>query len=401
MIEKVLAVIPARGGSKGIPGKNTREVGGKPLIAYAIEAARTAQRVSRVVVSTDDHEIAAVARRYGADVIERPDELSGDLVKSEDALVHALDVLALEGYVPEVILLVQCTSPLTTSEDIDGTVAALIDGQADTAVAVAAFHYFLWSRDSQGEAEPVNHDKSVRLMRQERRPEFIETGAVYAMRVPGFRETRHRFFGKTVLHETPAENRLEIDEPEDLVLAEQLLALRAPRIDQGGQSDRPKAIVFDFDGVMTDDRVFVDQDGRESVACSRRDGMGIEILRSLGIPMVVISKEKNAVVAARCRKLKLEVHHGIDNKLELLKSWLSEQAIEPGDCLYVGNDINDVECMWYAGLSAAPRDAHPAALDAADLVLDADGGRGAVRALSDAIIAGSLPYATSARAPVA
>lgn len=397
MVEQVLAVIPARGGSKGIPGKNIRMVGGKPLIAYAIEAARTAQRVSRVVVSTDDREIAAVARHYGAEVIDRPAYLSGDLAKSEDALVHALDELAVEGYAPDLILLVQCTSPLTTSEDLDGTVAALIDGQADTAVAVAAFHYFLWSRSDMGEGEPVNHDKSVRLMRQERRPEFIETGAVYAMRVPGFRETKHRFFGKTVLHETPAENRLEIDEPEDLVLAEQILALRAARKDMAEGSGQLKAIVFDFDGVMTDDRVFVDQDGRESVVCSRRDGMGVEILRGLGIPMVVISKEKNAVVAARCRKLKLEVYHGIDNKLELLKSWLNEQAIEPGDCLYVGNDINDLECMRYAGISAAPRDAHPAALDAAGLVLDADGGRGAVRALSDAVIAGSLPFALPAR----
>ena len=380
-------MIPARGGSKGIPRKNVRMVGGKPLIAHTIGAIRDAGQVDRAIVSTDDEEIARVARAWGAEVVLRPAEISGDLAKSEDALLHALDVLEGEGYTPEVVLLVQCTSPLTTAADVDGTVAALFEQEADTAVAVAPFHYFLWGRDEAGEAVAINHEKSVRLMRQQRRPEFIETGAVYAMRVAGFRQHRHRFFGKTVLHETPAENRLEIDDPEDLVLAEQILRLRSGLAREAAELRMPAAIIFDFDGVMTDDRVFVDQDGRESVASSRRDGMGIEILRGRGVPMVVISKEVNGVVAARCRKLGLEVHHGIDDKLTLLRTWLDEHAFDPGDCLFVGNDVNDLECMRHVGMSAAPRDAHPAALAAAGLVLDADGGRGAVRALADAIAA--------------
>lgn len=384
---QVVAVIPARGGSKGIPRKNVRMVGGKPLIAHTIAAIRDARRVDRVVVSTDDDEIAQVARAWGAEVVMRPAEIAGDLAKSEDALLHALDVLAEGGCVPEVVLLVQCTSPLTSAQDVDGTVAALLDQEADTAVAVAPFHYFLWGRDDAGEAMAINHEKTVRLMRQQRRPEFIETGAVYAMRVVGFRQHRHRFFGRTVLHETPAENRLEIDDPEDLVLAEQILRLRAASSAVPSLARVPGAIVFDFDGVMTDDRVFVDEDGRESVVCSRRDGMGIEKLRALGLPMAVISKEVNGVVAARCRKLGLEVHHGIENKLELFRAWLEKHGIAAADCLFVGNDINDLECMRHAGMSAVPRDAHPAALDAARMVLDADGGRGAVRALADAILA--------------
>lgn len=387
MAQQVLAVIPARGGSKGIPRKNVRMLGGKPLIAHTIAAIRQGSRVDRVVVSTDDEEIAHVARAHGAEVVVRPAEIAGDLAKSEDALLHTLEVLEQEGYAPGVVLLVQCTSPLTTAADIDGTVAALLEQDADTAVAVAPFHYFLWGRDEAGDAVAINHEKSVRLMRQQRRPEFIETGAVYAMRVPGFRKHRHRFFGKTVLHETPAENRLEIDDPEDLVLAEQIMQLRAASPPQPLALRMPAAIIFDFDGVMTDDRVFVDQDGRESVVCSRRDGMGVEMLRSLGVPMAVISKEVNGVVAARCRKLGLEVHHGIENKLDLLREWLDQRGVEPETCLFVGNDVNDLDCMRHVGMSAAPRDAHPAALAVAGLVLDADGGRGAVRALADAILA--------------
>lgn len=384
MGEQVLAVIPARGGSKGIPGKNIKLLGGIPLIAHNIRAARAARTVSRVVVSTDDDAIAKVARDFGADVVMRPAALATDTAKSEDALLHVLTALEeSEGYRPDVVLLVQCTSPLTSAEDIDGVVTALFDGGADSSVAVAPFHYFLWGRDAAGEGVAINHDKSIRLMRQQREPEFIETGAVYAMRVPGFQQTKHRFFGRTVLHETPIENRLEIDDPIDFQLAEERLAMRRRQGQIDALAAMPQAIVFDFDGVFTDDRVVVDENGKESVICSRRDGMGIERLRKAGVPMVVISKEQNPVVAARCRKLQLEHFHGVEAKLELMSQWLADRGFDPAATVYIGNDINDVACMAHVGVAVAPRDAHPSALAAADIVLDADGGQGAIRLFAD------------------
>lgn len=388
MPEEVLVVIPARGGSKGIPRKNVRLVDGKPLVAHSILAARASRQVTRVVVSTDDDEIAAAGEAYGAEIVRRPPDLASDTASSEDALLHVLDELERsEGYAPDVILLVQCTSPLTSPDDIDGTIETLLAQGADTSVAVAPFHYFLWSRDDAGTSLAINHDHTKRLMRQQRRPEFVETGAVYAMRVAGFRAARHRFFGAIALHETPIENRLEIDDPIDLELAEERMRARSAKRSGAGLDHVPDAIVFDFDGVHTDDRVFVDQDGRESVVCSRRDGMGIEILRGLGIPMVVLSKETNPVVAARCRKLKLDHFHGVDDKLGLLRSWLADRGFEASRCLYVGNDINDLDCMRHVGMSAAPRDAHARVLAEAGLVLDADGGRGAIRLLADDIVA--------------
>jgi N-acylneuraminate cytidylyltransferase len=378
---QTLAIIPARGGSKGIPRKNVLPLGGKPLLAHTIHAARAASRVTRVLVSTDDDEIAEVALRYGAEVVRRPPELAGDTASSEAALLHALDALLEgEGYAPDLLVFLQCTSPLTAPEDIDGTVAALIDAQADSALAVTAFHYFLWSQDGD-EARGVNHDKRVRLMRQQREPEYLETGAVYVMRTAGFRAARHRFFGKTVLFDTPVERRLEIDEPEDFRIAEERIA-RLSRA-HTGLPPRVSALVMDFDGVLTDDRVFVREDGAETVACSRRDGMGIERLRAAGLPMLVISKETNPVVAARCRKLKLPYHHGIEGKRAVLEGWLGENGIAAAETIYVGNDVNDLDCMGLVGCAVAPRDAHPRALAAAALVLDADGGRGAIRLLAD------------------
>lgn len=379
----VLAIIPARGGSKGIPRKNLLPFAGKPLIAHAIDTARAAEAVTRVIVSTDDDEIADTARRHGAEAVMRPAALSGDHASSEAALMHVLDTLEQDGYRPEVVLLMQCTSPFTRAVDLDRLVAAIASG-ADSAFTVAPSHQFLWHRTPDG-ARGVNHDHRTRAMRQAREPEYVETGSAYAMRMPAFRVAGHRFFGHTELIEVPADTHFELDEPADVALAVARFAARTDAVP--ALPFLPEAIVFDFDGVMTDDRVHTDQEGTEAVVCSRRDGLGLEMLRHAGMRMMVISKEANRAVAARCAKLKLPVEHGIDDKLPVLDSWLARHAIRPADAFYVGNDVNDLACMAHVGCAAAPRDAHPAALAAARLVLDADGGNGAVRLLADMILA--------------
>ncbi|MCK4302580.1 MAG: acylneuraminate cytidylyltransferase family protein, partial [candidate division Zixibacteria bacterium] len=165
---KTLAIIPARGGSKGIPRKNLRLLAGKPLIAHTIEHARQARSIDRILVSTDDPEIASVSQRYGAEVIFRPSEISGDTASSESALLHALEHLEkTEGYRPDLVAFLQCTSPLTSPGDIDSTVQALLDGDADSALAVTPFPYFLWQRDKRGNLTGVNHGKGTRSLRQE------------------------------------------------------------------------------------------------------------------------------------------------------------------------------------------------------------------------------------------
>jgi CMP-N-acetylneuraminic acid synthetase len=217
-----IAIIPARGGSKGIPRKNIKLLGGKPLIAYNIEEALKAPSINRLVVSTDDDEIADISMSYGAEVVMRPKEISGDMATSESALVHVLNTLSeKEGYNPDLLVFLQCTSPLTSSEDMEGTIQTLIRENADTALTVTDFDYFLWGKDLNGEAIALNHDKTIRLNRQQRRGEqFLETGAVYVMRVKEFLEREFRFFGKTVFYVTPMERVLEIDEEIDFVKAE-------------------------------------------------------------------------------------------------------------------------------------------------------------------------------------
>nr|WP_203550240.1 acylneuraminate cytidylyltransferase family protein [Actinospica acidiphila] len=152
-VRRVLAVIPARGGSKGVPAKNLAPVGGVPLVARAVRECRAARHVTDVVVSTDDAAIAETARQAGAEVVLRPADLAGDTATSEAAVLHALDAHeALHGARVDVVLLVQCTSPFLTREDVDGVAAAVADGDADTAVTVAPFHGFVWRETAAGTA---------------------------------------------------------------------------------------------------------------------------------------------------------------------------------------------------------------------------------------------------------
>lgn len=387
----VLAVIPARGGSKGVPAKNIAQVGGIPLVARAVQACLGSSEVTDVVVTTDDTAIAAAARAAGDALaasgrfhcVQRPAAIAGDRSSSEDAVLHALDAYeAMHGRTVDVVLLVQCTSPFITREDIDGVAAAVAREGADTAVTVAPFHGFIW-RDGtavEDHAYGVNHDKGVRQMRQDRPEDLLETGAAYAMNVAGFRTHRHRFFGDTALVRTDPARVLEIDDPHDLTRARAL----APLLDPSPLPTRDDidAVVLDFDGTQTDDRVLIDADGREIVAVHRGDGLGIAALRKSGLDLLILSTEQNPVVAARANKLRIPVLHGIDRKDLALKQWCDEQGIAPERVLYVGNDVNDLPCFALAGWPVAVASAHDSVRAAARAVTTTPGGFGAIREIA-------------------
>ncbi|MFF9275287.1 cytidylyltransferase domain-containing protein [Streptomyces griseosporeus] len=391
-LRRVLAVIPARGGSKGVPAKNLAPVGGVPLVARAVRECLAARLVTDVVVSTDDQAIAAAAREAGAEVVLRPAAIAGDTATSEAAVLHAMDAHeALHGAPVDVVLLVQCTSPFLVREDVDGVAAAVVENGADTAVTVAPFHGFVWREADDEGAAGVNHDKSFRPRRQDRPQDFLETGAAYAMDAAGFRAHGHRFFGRTELVRTDPARVLEIDDPHDLARARAL----APLFD----ADRPgalpayddiDAVVLDFDGTQTDDRVLIDADGREFVSVHRGDGLGIAALRDSGLKMLILSTEQNPVVAARARKLRLPVLHGIDRKDLALKQWCEEQGIAPERVLYVGNDVNDLPCFALVGWPVAVASAHDVVRGAARAVTTVPGGDGAIREIASWILGPSL-----------
>ena len=221
---KTLAIIPARGGSKTIPKKNIRLLDGKPLIAYAIESCKDSESVDRIIVSTDDDEIAKISLNYGAEVFSRPDNISGDEVASELALLHVLDQLKKkESYTPDFVFFVQCTSPLLAPIDIDSTFHALLDSNADMSHAVTLFHGFIWEKDSDNNAIAVNHDPSMRLRRQDLTPQYQETGAVYVMKAKEFISVKNRFFGKIAFCVIPPQRSIEINDYIEFEIAEHLI----------------------------------------------------------------------------------------------------------------------------------------------------------------------------------
>ncbi|WP_030345717.1 N-acylneuraminate cytidylyltransferase [Streptomyces sp. NRRL S-1022] len=413
-VRRVLAVIPARGGSKGVPAKNLAPVGGVPLVARAVRECRAARLVTDVVVSTDDQAIATAARQAGAEVVLRPAAIAGDTATSEAAVLHAMDTHeTLHGSAVDVVLLVQCTSPFVVREDIDGVASAVIEDGADTALTVAPFHGFVWREAADGLAAPggpsatgtatgdrtaattggqgVNHDKSYRPRRQDRPQDFLETGAAYAMDAAGFREHRHRFFGHTELVRTDPARVLEIDDPHDLARARALAPLfDADRPGSLPTADDVDAVVLDFDGTQTDDRVLIDSEGREFVAVHRGDGLGVAALRRSGLKMLILSTEQNPVVAARARKLRIPVLHGIDRKDLALKQWCEEQGIAPERVLYVGNDVNDLPCFALVGWPVAVASAHDVVRGAARAVTTVPGGDGAIREIASWILGPSL-----------
>ncbi len=363
-----------------------RYVAGKSLIGRAVETAVGATSVDQVFVSTEDPEIADISRRHGADVIERPLELSSDKASSESALLHGLSYLEEEKeYTPEFLAFIQCTSPLLNSNDIDGAVNTLIDKNADVSFSVAPFNGFLWRSTSDSKAEAINHDPAERLRRQDREIQYEETGGIYVMRVQGFRHNEHRFFGDVVPYQVPRERSMEIDDPIDLKIAEQLLREQEASNKADKLPDSIEALVLDFDGVFTDNKVYVRQDRTEMVVCNRGDGWGLSELKEKGLPIWVLSTEKNPVVQARCDKLDLPCMHGAEDKKALFMSWLAGRDIDPGDVIFLGNDVNDQECLQLAGCGAVVADAHPDVVPSANLVLSTNGGEGAVRELTDLI----------------
>jgi YrbI family 3-deoxy-D-manno-octulosonate 8-phosphate phosphatase len=384
---RVIAVIPARGGSQGVPLKNLEPVGGRSLLMRAVAACRQSQLIDEVVVSSDHAGIQEEARRAGARVVVRPAAIAGNTASSESAVLHAVTEVQGDGPAPEVTVLVQCTSPFMDPSDLDGAIARVLAGEADCAFSAVESHAFLWRYAPEG-LLGINHDSSFRPRRQDRDVEFRETGAFYAMRTDGLRRHGRRFFGTLVAQRVDDAHAMEIDTVDDLHMAR----LRAAVLEEQERIDGlpvidVDALVTDFDGVHTDDRVYLSQDGVESVQVSREDGMGVSLARRAGVKLLILSTEVNPVVAARAAKLKVPVMHGQSDKAQALKEWIAAEGLDPNRVAYVGNDVNDLGCLRMVGWPIAVADAHPDVAALARLKLTRRGGSGAVREVCELVVA--------------
>jgi YrbI family 3-deoxy-D-manno-octulosonate 8-phosphate phosphatase len=383
--EENIVIIPARGGSKGIPRKNLQLLGGRPLVEHSIEHALSARSAGRVVVSTDDDEIAAVTKKCGAEVIRRPADISGDLATSEAALQHALDWLReTENYRPELVIFLQPTSPLRAPVAVDEAVSTLTRNGADSLFSACPQHGFVWRRHN-GELESVTYDYRRRIMRQNGPEHFVENGSIYVFRPWVLERTGARLGGKIAIYLMDYLHSMQIDDWTELALAEELLPLIARN---KPSTEQIRLLVLDFDGVMTDNRVLVHEDGREAVLCDRSDGWGIAKLRQAGLEVIVLSTETNSVVASRCCKLSIDYACALQDKLATLRDIAAIRHLEPKNIAYAGNDVNDIACLRWVGLPIAVADAVPEVKAVARWITQRPGGAGAVREIADAFLAG-------------
>ncbi len=145
-------------------------------------------------------------------------------------------------------------------------------------------------------------------------------------------------------------------------------------------------VILDFDGVLTDNKVYVFEDGREAVVCHRSDGWGIRMLQSAGIEVIILSTEKNAVVSARANKLNVTCIQGCEDKASAVQLIIDTRSIAPEKIMYVGNDTNDIDAMQLVGHRVAPADAHPQIQEIATTVTDSLGGQGVLRELADLLV---------------
>lgn len=396
---KVIAIVPARSGSKGIPGKNTRLLAQHPLLAWSIAAGRQSRLVERVLVSTDDMAIAKIARSYGAETpFIRPAAIARDETPDLPVFEHALEWLERhEGYRPDILVQLRPTSPLRPPDLVDLAVGLLAsDDAADSVRAVtnpSQNPYKMWTV-SDGALKPLLQSEIPEPYNAPRQslPETLwQTGHIDVFRARTILEKRSLTGDRILPIHVDPRYAMDIDDLVQWRIAEEILSGRQIDFVEPDAAALPllagiRMYVFDFDGVFTDNTVYVREDGVESVGCSRADGLGIERLRRHGIEAAVLSSEDNPVVAARCRKLKIPVAQGLKDKGSALRQLARSKGLLLDQIAYVGNDLNDMECFRIARAAIAPADAHPDVRKAASLVLRRRGGAGAVREVCDLAI---------------
>jgi N-acylneuraminate cytidylyltransferase len=371
---KWLAVLPLRGGSKSIPQKNIKFIGGKPLFAWALESALNSKIFDEIIISSDSQEILDLTKKLYPEVSLdfRPKELASDNASSEAVLIHIM-----QNHNCDVISLVQATSPLTEPEDFIKARQKFEEESADSLVTAVSSKRFFWNHNS----EPINYDPSKRPRRQDFDGWLMENGAFYFTRSDILAAEGSRLGGKISIYEMEEITGYEIDEPADWLILEQLL-LRYKR--RKSFSDI-QLLACDVDGTLTDGGMYYTAEGEWAKKFNSSDWHGLKRLQDEGqIKPVIITREDSPAVHSRVKKVGIENYYfGVKDKLSLLKEISEKFSVPFSKMAFIGDDEGDAECMASVGFSAAPADAQQCILKIAHYICKREGGAGAVREVCD------------------
>lgn len=383
---KTVAFIPVRGGSKSIPLKNIKDFCGKPLVYWSIAAATKCTEIDEIFVSTDDTRIKETVQSFGfsnVNVIERSAESAHDQAPSETALLEFASRIKAER-----IVFIQATSPLLEVQDLLEALRKLDDDRADSLVSVVRQKRFIW-QEHEGEGHPQNYNPLARPRRQDWEGYLVENGAFYITNRDQLLSSQCRISGKIALYEMSEDTYFELDEPTDWVIAEKLKEMKLrSQADRGSVLSSLNLFISDVDGVLTDAGMYYSTDGQELKKFNTRDGKGIELLKRAGVKVMFLTAEDIEVVRARAKKLNVDyLFMGIKDKKKFLDEFFkANPQFAFHSTAYIGDDVNDLECLQAAAFSAAPQDAHSSVKREVDYVCSLSGGQGCVREVSDFLL---------------
>lgn len=382
-----VAFIPVRGGSKSIPLKNIKEISGKPLVYWTVNAACECSCIDQVYVATDSHQIKEAVQNFQKDmgklsskitVIDRSEETSTDTASTESAMLEFA-----EKYEFDNIVLIQATSPLLTGTDLSNGFKVFQSPGTDSVLSVVKQKRFHWSVDQNGIAAPTNYDVFHRPRRQEFEGYFVENGAFYITSRKNLLESGNRVSGTIRISEMPEDTFFEIDEPSDWAVSEVLMHNRL----YGGRQNSGRKIrmlLTDCDGCLTDGGMYYSENGDEMKKFNTRDGMGVSILKKHGIVTGMITGENVKLNARRAEKLKMDIMvAGCRDKLLKIRELCKTYQITMEETAYIGDDLNDIEVMKNVGFGCCPADAALPVRAAANYVAKAKGGEGVLREVVD------------------
>lgn len=382
---EIVGLIPARGGSKGIPLKNLQILYGQTsLLVDTIIQARLSS-IQSIYVSSDLDDILEQATNFGCIPIKRPASIASDRASTDEVIKHFIDSIP-PPQGRRIIVLLQCTYPFHTYISIDTVISELVSriDLFDSIFAAAPTHSFLWSYNSSKSSIGLNHDSNQpRSRRQDlTSTQVVELGSTYAFTEEGFTKSLSRFCTNPspVIVTDPV--HLEIDNPSDLTLARLLSLPVKDMIYNFKRNSCFKALVVDCDGVLTNNRVSISSAGVESAQFNKYDSIAFSYLKSLSINILILSTESSDYVSCRASKLNIDCISGSRCKAYDLSKWSRANSTSYSEILYIGNDFNDLTVFPFVGLFCCPSDASSQVIGHSNYVTRAIGGEGVVREIA-------------------
>lgn len=382
-----VAFIPVRGGSKSIPLKNIKEICGKPLVYWTIKAACNCSQIDKVYVATDNELIRDTVNHFHmekVEVIGRSAETATDTASTESAMLEFASSHTFDN-----IVLIQATSPLLRSTDLDHGFSLFMDEDCDSVLSVVPQKRFYWSYHSDGTVSSINYDVYHRPRRQEFNGSLTENGAFYITSREDLLRTGNRISGRIKAVEMCEDSFFEIDELSDWLIIENLMKKNGIASEETLSMDLSniQMLLTDSDGCLTDGGMYYTEAGDEIKKFNTLDGKGLSLLREHGILTGIITGEDRKLVEHRANKLHLDIlKMGISDKLPVLMDISKEYGIPLENICYVGDDLADIPVIQAVGFGCSVANGINAVKNAARYVTKTSGGQGAIREIADLIL---------------